>query len=55
MPSNQPFHELPNVILTPHVSGRTEGMLQARAKVIADDIARIARGAPPLKAIAPPP
>lgn len=53
MPSSQPFHELPNVIMTPHVSGWTEGMLEARAKVIADNIERIAHGAAPLNAIAP--
>ena len=53
MPCGEPFHELPNVIMTPHVSGWTEGMLQARAKVIADNIERIARGAPPLNAVTP--
>ena len=53
MPSRQPFHGLSNVIITPHVSGWTEGMLDARAKIIADNIERIARGAPPLNAIAP--
>jgi phosphoglycerate dehydrogenase-like enzyme len=52
IPSSQPFHELANVIMTPHVSGWTEGMLDARAKVIAENIERIARGAPPLNAIA---
>lgn len=53
MPSSQPFHELPNAIMTPHISGWTEGMLQARAKVIAENIERIARGALPLNAITP--
>ncbi|MFM9938255.1 MAG: 2-hydroxyacid dehydrogenase [Hyphomicrobiaceae bacterium] len=53
MPSSQPFHELSNVIMTPHVSGWTEGMLQARATVIAKNIERIAQGLPPLNAIAP--
>lgn len=53
MPSTQPFHDLPNVIMTPHISGWTEGMLDARARLIADNIARIARGEPPLNAIAP--
>ena len=48
LPSTQPFHELPNVIMTPHVSGWTEGMLEARAKIIADNILRTARGEPPL-------
>jgi phosphoglycerate dehydrogenase-like enzyme len=51
-PSTEPFRELPNVIMTPHVSGWTEGMLEARAKFIADNIARTARGEPPLNAVA---
>jgi hypothetical protein len=33
------------------VSGWTEGMLDARARLIAENIARIARGEPPLNAI----
>ena len=53
MPANQPFHELANVILTPHVSGWTEGMLEARAKVIAGNIERTARGERPLNEIDP--
>jgi phosphoglycerate dehydrogenase-like enzyme len=52
-PATEPFRELPNVIMTPHVSGWTEGMLQARAKLIADNIERTASGAPPLNAIPP--
>lgn len=52
MPSSQPFHELSNVIMTPHVSGWTEGMLAERARVIAGNIERIARGASPINAIA---
>jgi phosphoglycerate dehydrogenase-like enzyme len=50
-PADQPFHELDNVIMTPHISGWTEGMLEARAKVIAGNIARTARGDSPLNAI----
>jgi phosphoglycerate dehydrogenase-like enzyme len=53
LPATQPFHELGNLIMTPHVSGWTEGMLEARAKLIADNIERIARGEPPLNAINP--
>jgi phosphoglycerate dehydrogenase-like enzyme len=53
LPATQPFHELANAIMTPHVSSWTEGMLQARAKLIADNIERTARGEPPLNAIAP--
>jgi phosphoglycerate dehydrogenase-like enzyme len=50
-PSTQPFHSLDNVIMTPHISGWTEGMLDARANVIAANIERTARGEPPLNAI----
>ena len=52
-PATQPFHELGNVIMTPHISGWTEGMLEARAKLIADNIARTARGEMPLNVIKP--
>lgn len=51
MPAQQPFHELPNVLMTPHVSGWTDGMLEARAKLIAENIGRTARGQPPLNLI----
>lgn len=50
-PANHAFHELPNVLMTPHVSGWTEGMLKARAKVIAENIHRVARGEPPVNLI----
>jgi phosphoglycerate dehydrogenase-like enzyme len=51
-PATAPFHELSNVIMTPHVSGWTEGMLEARASVIAKNIERTARGEAPLNAVA---
>ena len=51
-PGHRPFHELPNVLMTPHVSGWTEGMLAARARLIADNIRRISRGEPPENLIA---
>jgi len=51
-PANQPFHTLPNVIMTPHVSGWTEGMMHARADLIAGNIARVARGEAPLSMVA---
>ena len=53
LPSAYPFHELDNVIMTPHVSGWTDGMLQARSKLIAANIDRVARGEPPANLIAP--
>jgi len=51
LPARRPFHELANVLMTPHVSGWTEGMLEARAKLIAENIQRTARGEPPLNLI----
>jgi len=50
-PAKRPFHELANVLMTPHVSGWTEGMLEARATLIAENIQRTARGEPPLNRI----
>jgi phosphoglycerate dehydrogenase-like enzyme len=50
-PATQPFHELRNVLMTPHVSGWTEGMLNARANLIAENIERTARGETPLNVI----
>src|SRR5262245_22942185 len=50
-PSNRPFHELPNVLMTPHVSGWTDGMMEARAAVIAENIHRAVRGEPPVNLI----
>ena len=52
LPSRRPFHELSNVLMTPHVSGWTEGMLEARARVIAENIGRAGRGEPPVNAVA---
>jgi phosphoglycerate dehydrogenase-like enzyme len=52
VPSTEPFRTLSNVLMTPHVSGWTEGMLDARADVIAKNIERTARGEPPLNAVA---
>lgn len=43
--------ELENVIMTPHVSGSTEGMFHTRAQIIAENIARTARGEAPINAV----
>jgi phosphoglycerate dehydrogenase-like enzyme len=42
--SRHPFHELPNVIVTPHNSGWTSGMVRRRWDEIADNVARFVRG-----------
>ena len=52
-PARRPFHELPNVLMTPHTSGWTKGMLDARATVIAENIDRAARGESPVNLIPP--
>ena len=54
-PARLPFHELPNVLMTPHISGWTDGMLEARARLMAENIDRTARGEPPLNRIDGPP
>lgn len=46
-PAHRAFHDLPNVLMTPHVSGWTDGMLEARATLIAENIHRTARGERP--------
>ncbi len=45
-PSRHPFHELPNVIMTPHCSGWTEGMVARRWAEVAGNINRFVRGEP---------
>ena len=50
-PATCPFHDLPNVLMTPHVSGWTDGMLDARAKLIAENIRRVAVGETPLNLV----
>ena len=51
LPAHQPFHELANVLMTPHMSGWTDGMLAARAKHLAENIHRTARREPPMHLI----
>ena len=50
-PARQAFQDLPNVLMTPHVSGWTAGMLEARARSIAENIHRVGRGEPPVHRI----
>ena len=50
-PAARPFYELPNVLMTPHVSGATDGTLEGRTKLIAENIRRIACGETPLNRV----
>jgi phosphoglycerate dehydrogenase-like enzyme len=43
-PSHRPFHELENVIMTPHASGWTDKLLDRRWRVMADNLERLAAG-----------
>ncbi|OBB11255.1 hydroxyacid dehydrogenase [Mycolicibacterium setense] len=45
-PAGAPFHTLPNVLMTPHVSGVTANTFAARADDIAANIGRLVRGEP---------
>ena len=45
-PSAFPFHELRNVIMTPHTSAWTTGMLERRWGQIASNLDRLAHGEP---------
>ncbi len=49
--SRHPFHELPNVIVTPHNSGWTQGMVRRRWDEIADNIGRCVRGEPAINVV----
>ena len=45
-PSRYPFHDMSNVIMTPHCSGWTEGMVARRWAEVAGNINRFVRGEP---------
>ena len=44
--SRHPFHELPKVIVTPHNSGWTQGMVRRRWDEIAENLHRFVAGQP---------
>jgi phosphoglycerate dehydrogenase-like enzyme len=44
LPSRLPFHELKNIVMTPHMSGWTAGTIRRRQQAMADNINRLARG-----------
>ena len=53
LPSKFPFHELPNVVMTPHMSGWTTGTINRRKQTIADNISRRAAGIPCVNVVRP--
>jgi len=50
-PSSYPFHELDNVLMTPHASAWTDGLLPRRNRAIATNLNRLARGEPLLNVV----
>jgi phosphoglycerate dehydrogenase-like enzyme len=44
LPSRRPFHELPNVIMSPHASGCTDKLLDRRWLVMTENLQRLAAG-----------
>ncbi len=54
-PSRLPFHELPNIVMTPHMSGWTTGTIARRRAVMADNINRLVRGEPLVNQLRPMP
>jgi phosphoglycerate dehydrogenase-like enzyme len=53
LPSKFPFQELPNVVMTPHMSGWTTGTINRRRLTIADNIGRRAAGRPCVNVVRP--
>lgn len=54
VPADHPFHELPNVVMTPHLSGWTEGIMRRRFGVIIDNLERLEDGRPLRHQVHPP-
>lgn len=52
LPSALPFHELPNVVMTPHMSGWTRGTIRRRQQTIAENIRRLTHGEACLNVVA---
>jgi phosphoglycerate dehydrogenase-like enzyme len=51
LPSNLPFHELPNVVMTPHIAGATEDTFFYRWAAINDNLRRLRAGEPLLNVV----
>jgi phosphoglycerate dehydrogenase-like enzyme len=53
LPSALPFHALPNVVMTPHMSGWTSGTIRRRQQTMADNIRRRFDGRPCINVVRP--
>ena len=52
-PSTLPFNGLPNIVMTPHMSGWTRGTVRRRQQTIADNIKRRMRNEPCINIVRP--
>jgi phosphoglycerate dehydrogenase-like enzyme len=50
-PGSLPFHELSNIVMTPHASAWTDGLLPRRNRAMAENLNRLARGMPLLNVV----
>jgi phosphoglycerate dehydrogenase-like enzyme len=50
-PASLPFHELDNILMTPHASAWTDGLLPRRSRAIAENLDRLAAGRPLLNVV----
>jgi phosphoglycerate dehydrogenase-like enzyme len=50
-PSRFDFASLPNVLMTPHMSGWTHGTVRRRQQTLVDNITRLVRGEPLLNVV----
>ncbi len=53
LPSRLPFHELDNILMTPHLSGWTHGTRRRRRATMAANLERLARGEPLVNLVRP--
>ncbi len=50
-PGRRPFHELDNVVMTPHFSGWTRGLVVRRQRMMAENVRRLTAGEPLLNVV----
>lgn len=53
LPSGHPLFALPNVLISPHVGGRTSAMLPRMARLLHEQVVRMQRGEDPINVVLP--
>lgn len=52
LPGRLPFHELDNIVMTPHMSAWTNGTIRRRQQTMAENVNRLQRGEPLINIVA---